>query len=249
MVQGLRAVAALLVVWTHSIDAAAFYSPSRQQSFFHLAGFGACGLDIFFVISGFIVSLVATRAVGKDPHSARRFLSRRITRIFPLYWVLTAVVIIEAQAGTHKVAWHGISWLATAGLLPSFSYPAASPLLSLGWSLVFEMYFYYVLTAWIAIQPRHLVRNTIATLAAMVAIGALVGWHRPLLVIWSNPVILEFMFGCLIGQVASNAVAWASRMGNRRFPQSIPQLGRWLTALGAACSSGYAVYRIRHCQL
>ncbi len=233
VVQGLRAVAALLVVWTHSIDAAAYYSPSRQEGFFHLAGFGACGLDIFFVISGFIVSLVATRAVQKGQRSAGKFLSRRCTRIFPLYWILTAVVIFEAQLGSHKIPWHSVSWLPTAWLLPSLSYPAASPVLSLGWSLVFEMYFYYVLAAWIAIQPRHLVRNTVAFLTFMVVFGALIGWHRPWLVIWSNPILLEFMFGCIIGQVYSKTGAWISQSSQKMNGLRTPNLGRWLTILGA----------------
>jgi exopolysaccharide production protein ExoZ len=230
VLQGLRAIAALLVVWTHSIDAAAAYSSSRQQNFFHLAGFGACGLDIFFVISGFIVSLVATRAVGKGSHSARRFLSRRVTRIFPLYWILTAAVILEAYAGRHAVAWHSVSWAATAGLLPSLSYPAASPILSLGWSLIFEMYFYYVLTAWMAMQPRHLVRNTTVTLVAMVVAGTVVDFRRPLLVIWANPILLEFLFGCLIGQVFSK-ISDRAPIGENR--GQIPMLGLGLATIGA----------------
>lgn len=69
---------------------------------FHLKSFGACGLDIFFVISGFIVSLVATRAVARNQPSARTFLSRRFTRIFPLYWILTVVIVLEAQFGGRK---------------------------------------------------------------------------------------------------------------------------------------------------
>ncbi len=226
VVQGLRAAAALLVVWTHSIGAAGSSSSSRQADFFHLAGFGACGLDIFFVISGFIVSLVAARAAEKSQHSAGKFLSRRFTRIFPLYWILTIVVIAESQLGRHPIAWHSVSWLATAGLFPSWSYPAASPILSLGWSLIFEMYFYYVLAAWMAIQPRHLVRNTILFLSAMVALGAVVGLYRPLLIIWSNPILLEFLFGCVIGQIYA-------RNNGLRTPARI-MTGRSLTALGAA---------------
>lgn len=232
VVQGLRAVAALLVVWTHSIDAADAYASSRQGDFFHLAGFGACGLDIFFVISGFIVSLVASRAAAQDQHSAGKFLSRRFTRIYPLYWILTAVVILTAELGAHPIAWHSVSWLPTALLLPSFSYPAASPVLSLGWSLVFEMYFYFILAAWMALTPRHLVRNTILFLSAMVAVGAVAGFHRPLLILWSNPILLEFLFGCAVGQIYAR---WCSpsRQGANG-PRRVSILGRWLTALGAA---------------
>jgi hypothetical protein len=50
IVQGLRALAVLLVVWTHSIVAAAYHSNPKQGTFFHLKSFGVCGLDIFSVI-------------------------------------------------------------------------------------------------------------------------------------------------------------------------------------------------------
>ena len=61
-VQALRAVWALLVAWAHSIDSAeaALGTPS-QAHFFYWENFGASGLDIFFIKSGFIVSLVAVR--------------------------------------------------------------------------------------------------------------------------------------------------------------------------------------------
>lgn len=227
VVQGLRAIAALLVVWTHSIYSASYVdSRSWQQSYRYVLGFGACGLDIFFVISGFIVSLVAARSIAKNESSAGKFLSRRITRIFPLYWILTLAVIFLAETGRHKIFWHSVSWLPTLLLLPSFSYPAGSPILSLGWSLVFEMYFYFVLAFWMALTPRHLVRNSILTLAGMVAAGAIVGFRRPLLVIWSNPILLEFLFGCVIGLVYSRTSA---RPANR----TVSKTGRWLAALGA----------------
>lgn len=229
-VQGLRAVAALLVVWTHSIGAAQAYQPTRQASFFNLAGWGACGLDIFFVISGFIVSLVAARAVEKKEQSAGQFLSRRLTRIYPLYWILTAVVILEAELGRHPIMWHSVSWLPTTLLLPSLTYPMASPVLSLGWSLVFEMYFYFVLAAWMTLTPRHLVRGTTLFLAGMVALGAAVGFRRPLLVLWANPVLLEFLFGCLVGVLYGKL-----RVSKNGSPDlgRVAGIGAWLSATGA----------------
>ena len=227
VVQGLRALAALLVVWTHSIDAAAPYSHSYQQDFFSVAGFGACGLDIFFVISGFIVSLVAARSVEKRQHSAGTFLLRRFTRIYPLYWILTAVVVLEAQLGRHRLVWHSISWLPTLALLPSFTYPAKSPLLSLGWSLVFEMYFYLVLALSMALRPNSLVRNTVLFLAGMVTVGAAFGFRRPLLILWANPILLEFVFGCVIGQIYL-------RQGASPFV-SLRYKARWIVIVGAGC--------------
>ena len=236
IVQGLRALAVLLVVWTHSIVAAAYHSDPKQATFFHLKSFGACGLDIFFVISGFIVSLVASRAVAQNQPSARTFLSRRFTRIFPLYWILTGVVILEAQLGRYPILWHQVPWLPTLFLLPGWHYPVPPLILSLGWSLVFEIYFYLVLAAWMHFAPRHLIRNTMLFLAGMVALGAVVGIHRPGLVIWSNPVALEFLFGCVIAQVVTKMAAMAS--SNRTgiplpFARRARTLGPWLSAAGA----------------
>ena len=180
IVQGLRALAVLLVVWTHSIVAASYHSTPKQGTFFHLKSFGACGLDIFFVISGFIVSLVASRAIAQSQSSARTFLSRRFTRIFPLYWILTGVVIVEAQLGKYPILWHRVPWLATLFLLPGWQYPVPPLILSLGWSLVFEIYFYLVLAAWMRLSPRHLIRNTIVFLAGMVTLGTIVGIRSPM---------------------------------------------------------------------
>ncbi|MGC1872616.1 MAG: acyltransferase [Acidobacteriaceae bacterium] len=236
VVQGLRAIAVLLVVWTHSIVAAAYHSTPKQATFFHLKSFGACGLDIFFVISGFIVSLVASRAVAQNHSSARTFLSRRFTRIFPLYWILTGVIILEAQGGRYPILWHRVPWLPTLLLLPGWHYPVPPLILSLGWSLVFEIYFYLVLAAWMRLSPRHLIRNTTLFLAGMVALGLVVGIHRPWLVIWSNPVALEFLFGCLIAQLVIKMAATASS-DRTRIPLPCARrartLGPWLVAVAA----------------
>jgi len=236
IVQGLRALAVLLVVWTHSIVAAAYHSSPKQGTFFHLKSFGACGLDIFFVISGFIVSLVASRAVAQNQPSARTFLSRRFTRIFPLYWILTGVIILEAQLGRYPILWHQVPWLPTLLLLPGWHYPVPPLILSLGWSLLFEIYFYLVLAGWMCLSPHHLIRNTSLFLTGMIALGAVIGIHRPWLVIWSNPVALEFLFGCLIAQVVTKMAATAS---SNRTGIPLPSarrartLGSWLAAVGA----------------
>jgi peptidoglycan/LPS O-acetylase OafA/YrhL len=216
-IQALRAIGALLVVWTHSIDAAQHFTIPRQARFFHLADFGACGVDIFFAISGFIVSLVAVRMAcrsesesGSTAHqlsAARQFFTRRFTRIFPLYWVLTAVVILERELGRYEVQWHSVQWLPTLLLFPSFHRPENAPILSLGWSLMFEMYFYAALALFVIWTPRRLVQNTVALLSGMAIAGIWIDIHRPLLVLWMNPMVLEFVFGCLIGLIYVRSTA------------------------------------------
>lgn len=226
-VQALRAIAALLVVSVHSIDAAELYSSPRQSRFFHWGNYGACGVDIFFAISGFIVSQVAVRLADRNPEAspamARQFLTRRITRIYPLYWILTAVVIAMEELGRHHTEWHSFHWLPTLLLLPSLHALGNSPALSLGWSLMFEMYFYLILTVFMVWTPRSLVRNTVAFLCGMVILGTFVDIHRPLIVIWMNPIVLEFVFGCLIGLIFSHNI----------MNVKAKTIGLWIAAIGA----------------
>lgn len=226
-VQALRAIAALLVVWVHSIDAAEFFTTPHQSKFFHWGNFGACGVDIFFAISGFIVSQVAVRSVERKADNpsapARQFLTRRITRIFPLYWILTLLVLLEQELGRHKIVWSSFHWLPTVLLFPSLQYRGNAPALSLGWSLMFEMYFYVILTIFMVWTPRSVARNAAILLCGMVIAGSLAGIHRPMIVIWMNPIVLEFVFGCIIGLMYSS----------RKSDVAKTNRGLWIAIVGA----------------
>lgn len=242
-VQALRAVAALLVVWVHSIDAAEFFSSPRQSRFFHLENFGACGLDIFFVISGFIVSQVAVRSAERNAAhrfaTAREFLTKRITRVYPLYWILTLIVVLEQQLGRYRVPWRSVNWVPTILLLPSFpsqNDPINAPLLWLGWSLMFEMYFYLVLTAFVAWKPQQVLRNTVTFLCCMAVLGLAIGIHRPLLVIWMNPMILEFVLGCTIGLLYTST----RRSSTTKMGLALAVTGSFLLALTIFTGYGHA---------
>jgi peptidoglycan/LPS O-acetylase OafA/YrhL len=97
-----------------------------------------------------------------------------------------------------SVAWHSFLAPKTLLLVPSWTYPAHFPVLALGWSLIFEMYFYFVLALFIYLTPRHLVRNAMLLIGAMVGLGLIIGLKYPVLVIYMNPLALEFVSGCLI---------------------------------------------------
>ena len=88
-IQYLRGIAALMVVWFHSVGQ---IPGGRHVS--SPSNFGNSGVDLFFVISGFI--MVVTTA-GTDV-SAFEFLRRRIVRVVPLYWLLTLAMVVAAIA-------------------------------------------------------------------------------------------------------------------------------------------------------
>jgi len=91
-VQSLRAVAALLVVTYHLRTAELKYleGPAVLDS---VARYASVGVDLFFVISGFVMT---TLAVGRyqKPGACTRFLIKRAWRIVPLYWCFTTAVVI-----------------------------------------------------------------------------------------------------------------------------------------------------------
>ncbi len=215
-IQALRAIAALLVVWVHTIPA--HYGVPGGAPRFYWRDFGSCGVDIFFVISGFIVCLVAARAP-----SAGQFLRQRITRVFPVYWVVTSVLLAGVLAFPQAAGARRIWWVPTVLLQPTFSYPANPPLLYLGWTLLFEIYFYLVLAMFLQWGQRGVVRNTMLFLCAMVLAGGVLGIERPLLVVWMNPLILEFVFGCGLG------VLYARGSGKRHV-----RVGKALAVSGGA---------------
>lgn len=200
-VQGLRGIAALLVVFAHTHD---FTDVAAYNGLLKMwAPIGACGVDLFFVISGFIMASVHWNDFGA-PDSSRRFLLRRIVRIFPPYWVVTLIL-----AGTFAVApwmkhhWMGGSanvWLSLL-LIPQPS--GSTPLLFVGWTLLYEMYFYYAFAAALRLERK----------AAFVAFGIwAVGivaiqfvpaaFATPYSAFFARNLIVEFLLGVGIGALA-----------------------------------------------
>jgi exopolysaccharide production protein ExoZ len=215
--QVLRAVAALLVVYAHSIDMVEAYRLPKQISFYDLENFGACGVDIFFAISGFILSTVILRTRPETPRVALDFLSRRYIRIFPIYWILSILPLLFA-AKHHSLTSTRV--LNSYLLLPSFHHSIQEPLISVGWTLIFEMFFYYVLSFNLLFGKTAVIPRAIFSILLLVGIGAITGFERPILILIANPMNVEFVLGCCI------AVLHA-RFGSR------PALGTVLIAIGS----------------
>ncbi|KQO70189.1 acyltransferase [Methylobacterium sp. Leaf88] len=189
--QALRGIAACLVVYAHAFDLARTLSARQpvQGRLGHLEDFGAVGVDVFFVISGVIITLTAQRIV--DLPSAHRFALRRVLRVVPYYWLLSGLVVgltlLSGLPDPHRIP-------ATVLFIPFSERGFEMPYLAVGWTLCFEMLFYlcvYLARAWLFWTPRG---RFSAALALFAGLFALV---RPehLTLFLLNPVILEFGFG------------------------------------------------------
>src|SRR5262245_48753190 len=93
---GVRGIAILLVVLMHAmffgvplpgvppLDASGLYP--------RIAALGWCGVDVFFVLSGFLITGILLRTKDR-PHYFRNFYARRALRIFPLYYVVIVLLL------------------------------------------------------------------------------------------------------------------------------------------------------------
>ena len=151
-IQMLRAVAAWLVV-VHHFDQLVLGFDSGTWTGRVLAGAGSFAVEIFFVISGFIMH---ASLKGGAP-SARRFAVRRIERIVPVYWLATAVFVLASAAflpaGSAYGAWNPGTFFKSLLFIPHDHAGGIGrfPVLTVGWSLNFEMFFYAALTAAIVV--------------------------------------------------------------------------------------------------
>ena len=93
-IQFLRGLAACMVVFHHLCWVFNHYRPGSRITAFHkLADVGAGGVDIFFCISGFVITYAA-RNMPPGTRSAKTFIIRRLERVMPPYWFYTSVLIL-----------------------------------------------------------------------------------------------------------------------------------------------------------
>lgn len=197
-VQVLRAIAASMVVLYHvqvDLVAAAGATPGLPN-----LTLGAAGVDIFFVISGFIMVHASERQFG-TPGGWRSFLLRRIIRICPLYWAVTAfhVAVAMAAPGLFSTTF-GVSFVLASSLFWPMARPDGliAPVVAQGWTLNFEMFFYLLLAATMVAPRRRAVLVTSLALIAFTLAGR-VGWLPFPLSYWAHPIILDFVAGLLLG--------------------------------------------------
>jgi exopolysaccharide production protein ExoZ len=200
-VQYLRAIAALMVAYYHLISQIPAFSGALSFTRVVTTQRLFSGIDIFFVISGFIMYVTARKL------SAGEFAWRRLIRIVPLYWILTLALCAMAMLDAANVHHADITpgHVLKSLLFIPYHNPAQGgmlwPALVPGWTLNYEMAF-YALFAGSLLLPKYRTRTVVAVLAAAVVAGAI--WSRSeTLSVWgfytSNRVGL-FAAGMVLGR-------------------------------------------------
>jgi exopolysaccharide production protein ExoZ len=202
-IQALRGFAALAVCVAHLHAVETKFGGAPLLGNWAIAGFA--GVDLFFVISGFVMVWV-TRADQGKPAALPAFWFARFLRIYPLWWlVLSAVVAVWMV----KPAWVYSSHLTDPDVLRSYLlFPAKElPLHAVGWTLIHEVWF-YVVFGLLLLAPARLFPVLLVLWAAIVTLTALI-WptpDSPILALVRHPLTLEFILGAAIGLLATRGV-------------------------------------------
>lgn len=179
--QVLRALAALLVAYYH------FGFNNSKIGFF--------GVDIFFIISGFIMSFVLFK-------NQTDFFLKRIIKIVPMYYIVTILISILWFIWPnlfHNVFVDGPSLAKSLLFIPYMKY-TSGPILSSGWTLNYEIYFYLLLSLFL-IFTKNVKRILFYTSLLLIMVWVLQQsnyFTNYYLSIYGNPIVLEFIFGAVL---------------------------------------------------
>ncbi|HEY1363733.1 MAG TPA: acyltransferase [Xanthobacteraceae bacterium] len=227
-IQVLRACAALGVTIPHLVG----YEFVRKQGLIDaLPGFtlGYAGVDVFFVISGFVM-VYSSEPLFERANAAREFVLRRLARIVPLYWITTSLILAYLLVHYGDLSTAKFSWRAVVG---SYLFiPVAqtdgymAPVHGVGWTLNYEMFFYVCFSLALLFSRRTGVLLVAAALTLFAAVNLVAPLPNPF-GYWADPIILEFVFGMLIALGFRNGI---------RMPRPIAA-GALLLALGAIAAS------------
>jgi peptidoglycan/LPS O-acetylase OafA/YrhL len=201
-IQILRFLAAAAVVAFHvwSIAPDHINVPADTPTF-GLWHFGH-GVDLFFVISGFIIYYATQASARGKELSPSAFLRRRVERIVPLY--AFAILAMTALAVALPAIFGAPGWYTPSHVLKSLAFVSFTdgqmPVVFVGWSLEYEMYFYLVLAA-LMMLTQNAWRAVVMAFCGLAIIGQISGVADTLghYTFFTDPLILEFIFGVIAG--------------------------------------------------
>jgi exopolysaccharide production protein ExoZ len=191
-----RAIAALTVIIGHAVDER--YRHAESELWQLSARYG---VTLFFVISGFIM----VRTTGDGRFDPRRFLSRRIRRVVPIYLIVNVIVAVTAIVAPHLFARTIFTvkyFILSILFIPTFD-PAGTggiwPLLRLGWTLNYEMFFYVVFAGFFAFSLYRRAIGLTLFFGVCAVLGQVVDFTQAIPIFYTRIDTLGFVAGAWLG--------------------------------------------------
>ncbi len=184
----MRGIAAMMVVVYHAAISAGLAADREGAD----GSFLDAGVDIFFIISGFVM-IVATS--GRTL-SAWQFMSARLKRIVPLYWIALLVTLIIGTA-SREIDFPPATEILQAYLFIPYVNQSGviAPFLTAGWTLSYELFFYAVFALLIAVAPWRRAALILGTFIMLIALRPIIGDTSPSAFRFTSPLLLEFVAG------------------------------------------------------
>jgi exopolysaccharide production protein ExoZ len=212
-IQGLRALAASLVVFYHAQMLAQTYSQRfgigapLVNSTPGLREFGAVGVDIFFVISGFIMTYVCWNQFEGGWGAVKRFFKKRFFRIVPLYWFYTSILVGLLIFLPHLFQRSQFDLARVVNsyfLIPSWTPPGTpvqvgTHVLEVGWTLTYEFYFYLCVAISLFFSRKAFPWIVLGIFVLGVSLRPTISEWHPIFRVMSSELLFEFIAGVWIG--------------------------------------------------
>jgi len=168
--------------------------------YFHIGTtpiFGSFGVDIFFVISGFVMAMVINN--GQQPKS---FAVSRLARIIPLYWLMTTIVYIISLIKPSLLGSTSSSlsnYLFSILFIPHFKEDGTLfPTLAVGWTLNYEMFFYLLIFLSLLIsRARYFLIVTLSFVILFLTSNSCCGESGLFRAFYGNNIYFEFSYGLI----------------------------------------------------
>jgi exopolysaccharide production protein ExoZ len=225
VLDALRGIAALLVLATHLQSSITGFYPGGWLASHPVAvatlEHSAIGVDVFFLISGFIVYLAA-RWVIHAGKGVRLFLLKRFLRIFMPYWPIAlalaaAYMLLPGLSSAADPI--QVNWIKSLTLIPG----GGDYSLSVAWTLSFELFFYVLLVLSLAFRRPALRWGLILipSVLALIWVSAMrrveFGQANTPLTLLANPYQWEFLLGCGVAVLAGSHLPWTASLRRRGF--------------------------------
>lgn len=206
-IQYLRGFAAVAVVVSHAANSLLGHEG-------HLLDFdlGAYGVDVFFVLSGFIM-FYTSFDLRMRPGD---FLVKRLIRIVPLYLILTTAMfamVVLLPRSFNRESPDVVAYLASILFIPHWNPRAHNlePLIGQGWTLNYEMFFYVLFALALFIRSRYNAFFVLPVIALLVALGHQHPVENPAYLTYTDPLMLEFCLGIVVAAAFKFGNAPSSR--------------------------------------